>query len=317
MYVLNNSNTVQTEPIYRLAKQNQITQNISLWKGRRNENGQISLQSTNTTLSKPTLSDIDSAIVWMLRKDLHRKLPSLLNDVKKWIDLLSIYYPGSDLVKNFLHYLNEFMKNRNTLSSMELQNYVNSTSTIKLPDLKLNHCNGSDTTKRGYPCTLWTLFHSMTVKQALLAEQNKLPSNTKPSNMIVSIREFIRKFFLCEECAAHFINMTSNAENEIDSYKGCVLYLWRGHNKVNQRLRYDVISNDPVWPKVPFPTKQQCHLCVVKIDEKGDALEYDENETYNYLKRFYQLTNKADNQNYNHALLLWFFLFSFSTLCSY
>ncbi len=44
---------------------------------------------------------------------------------------------------------------------------------IKLPELKFNHCNGSDSSKRGYPCTLWVLFHSLTVKQAILNEQNK------------------------------------------------------------------------------------------------------------------------------------------------
>jgi hypothetical protein len=53
-------------------------------------------------------------------------------------------------------------------------------------------------------------------------------SNVKPSDVIVAIREFVRKFFLCEECTKHFINMTTNAENEIDSYKENVLYLWRG-----------------------------------------------------------------------------------------
>lgn len=85
----------------------------------------------------------------------------------------------------------------------------------------------------------------MTVKQALLAEDNKcklisnekqsnvflfsVPSNAKPTDVIVPIREFVRKFFLCEECVKHFTNMTSNAEHEIPSYQENVLYLWRGN----------------------------------------------------------------------------------------
>ena len=44
---------------------------------------------------------------------------------------------------------------------------------IKLPAIKFEHCNGSDPSKRGYPCSLWVLFHGMSVKQALLAEQNQ------------------------------------------------------------------------------------------------------------------------------------------------
>jgi hypothetical protein len=42
---LNNSKIVQTEPIYHLTKENKITSDIGIWKGIRNENGQISLQS--------------------------------------------------------------------------------------------------------------------------------------------------------------------------------------------------------------------------------------------------------------------------------
>ena len=51
----------------------------------------------------------------------------------------------------------------------------------------------------------------------------------KPWDIIVSIRKFIGKFFLCEECAQHFKNMTANAENEVNSFKESVLYLWRGN----------------------------------------------------------------------------------------
>ncbi len=83
-----------------------------------------------------------------------------------------------------------------------------------------------------------------------------------------------------------------------------------GHNKVNQRLRGEEISNDPAWPKVPFPSKEQCNSCVRQVDENDDALEYDENETYNYLKNYYNLKNisskkgGAMKQLYNYSLLL-------------
>ncbi len=149
--------------------------------------------------------------------------------------------------------------------------------------------------------------------------------------MIESIREFIRHFFLCEECSKHFLSMTTNAANEIHSYKENVLYLWRGnqyeishfnyskssqylgHNKVNKRLRVDELTNDPSWPKVPFPTKEQCNSCVRQVDENYDAVEYDENETYNYLKNYYNLKNVSSKKNtatnlrYNHLLSLFLF----------
>jgi hypothetical protein len=61
-----------------------------------------------------------------------------------------------------------------------------------------------------------------------------VPSNGKPSDVVVSIREFIGNFFLCEECATHFVNMTFNAESEINSFEESVLYLWR--SKANNSL---------------------------------------------------------------------------------
>ncbi|CAF1192510.1 unnamed protein product [Adineta steineri] len=328
LFVLNNSKTIQTEPIYRLAEQNQITKDISIIKGIREKTGQITLQPIdseqimkpfvldkniishfetinrkNIATLKPTLSDIDSATVWMINRDLRRGLPDLTENVKSWIKTLYTYYPGSNTMKNFLFNLNEFVKNYTTLSPTEYQTYINSTSIIKLPQLKFDHCNGSDSSKRGYPCTLWVLFHSMTVKQAILAEQNALPSDIKPSDVIVSIREFIGNFFLCEECVTHFVNMTINAENEIKSHHESILYLWRSHNIVNKRLRYEEYTNDPNWPKVPFPTKEQCNLCAQQIDENGDAREYNENETYKFLKEFYSLNNSMRIQTYNLILL--------------
>jgi hypothetical protein len=82
---------------------------------------------------------------------------------------------------------------------------------------------------------------------------------------------------------------------------------------VNKRLRVDELTNDPSWPKVPFPTKEQCNSCVRQVDENYDAVEYDENETYNYLKNYYNLKNVSSKKNtatnlrYNHLLSLFLF----------
>ncbi|CAF1263111.1 unnamed protein product [Adineta ricciae] len=341
LYVLNNSKTVYKEPIFRLHTTNPVKPGVSLWKGSRNEHGEITLEPMDSTQAmkqfvlnvhnsshsdkvenekpgalKPTLTDVDSTVVWMVNKDLRRKLPTLFEDVKSWLNVLHTYYPGSDNIKTFLYDLINFMNDRTTLTSKELQNYINSTSIIKLPDIKFDHCNGSDPTKRGYTCGLWLLFHSMTVKQALLAEDNKLPSNAKPTDVIVPIREFVRKFFLCEECVKHFTNMTSNAEHEISSYKENVLYLWRGHNKVNERLRNEELSSDPAWPKVPFPTKQECNTCVRQVDENNDATEFDENEVYNYLKEYYdiQKTSSKSSTIVHEQYSLMILLFSLLTI---
>jgi hypothetical protein len=88
-----------------------------------------------------------------------------------------------------------------------------------------------------------------------------------------------------------------------------------GHNQVNKRLRYEELTNDPAWPKIPFPSKRECDSCVRQVDENDDALEYDENETYNYFKEYYNIKNLSTKQNtatyqrYNHLLFLFSLLF--------
>ncbi len=36
----------------------------------------------------PTVTDVDSAVVWMINRDLRRKLPTLFEDVKAWLKVL-------------------------------------------------------------------------------------------------------------------------------------------------------------------------------------------------------------------------------------
>ena len=36
----------------------------------------------------PTVTDVDSAVVWMITRDLRRKLPALYDDVKAWVNVL-------------------------------------------------------------------------------------------------------------------------------------------------------------------------------------------------------------------------------------
>ena len=47
---------------------------------------------------------------------------------------------------------------------------------------------------------------------------------------------------------------------EVSNYKDAVLLLWFLHNKANYRLSGD-ISEDPVFPKQTFPSKEFCSSC--------------------------------------------------------
>lgn len=65
---------------------------------------------------------------------------------------------------------------------------------MELPSLEFRHCRGSDLTKRGYPCSLWILFHSLTVQQALQIEQNRRKKNEKFASGIENLCFFSLSF---------------------------------------------------------------------------------------------------------------------------
>lgn len=59
-----------------------------------------------------------------------------------------------------------------------------------------------------------------------------------------------------------------------------VLWLWRGHNKVNKRLKGEA-SEDPHFPKQQFPPKELCPEC------RDSAGSFDEEKVLQFLIRYY------------------------------
>lgn len=54
--------------------------------------------------------------------------------------------------------------------------------------------------------------------------------------MLQAIRGYVRFFFGCRDCAAHFEKMASGSMHRVGSPNSAVLWLWSSHNKVNARL---------------------------------------------------------------------------------
>lgn len=133
------------------------------------------------------------------------------------------------------------------------------------------NCQGSTQGYRGYPCSMWVLFHSM-----LAICEDKTPNVEYDAvGVLLMIRQYIDNFFSCSYCRQHFLYMTANATNEIKSNSEAVLYLWKRHNNVNARLRYDD-SADPEHPKVQYPPKASCPKCydVLDIPESDILVTY-------------------------------------------
>ena len=99
-------------------------------------------------------------------------------------------------------------------------------------------CLGSDPKYRGYPCSLWQTFHTITVG-ALLADEFDMSEEVSKT-----IYDYVHHFFTCRHCADHFaeeVAKSNNPSNKINNLpmwpSDTVFWMWRLHNMANLRLK--------------------------------------------------------------------------------
>lgn len=144
-----------------------------------------------------------------------------------------------------------------------------------------NQCAGSTSESRGYTCGLWMLFHSLSVR---MPEKNGSRSGQEWLDVI---RGFVQHFFQCGDCAKHFLEYAGKSDaRDVDTKRDGVLWLWRTHNLVNDRLSREqdsVGKGDPLFPHQQWPSKEHCRNCIVDTD-------YFEDNVYKFLFKYYNGT---------------------------
>ncbi|KAL4151652.1 hypothetical protein PRNP1_008594 [Phytophthora ramorum] len=108
-----------------------------------------------------------------------------------------------------------------------------------------------------YTCGLWTLFHSMTVRDTRVGDSS---GSWKSSDTMAAIRLYVKFFFGCEDCRQHF--MEANPESLVEELAASdtngphavVMWAWKMHNKVNKRLKRD-----------QWPSTSDCSSCYIDI----------------------------------------------------
>eukprot|EP00252_Welwitschia_mirabilis_P004192 TRINITY_DN1444_c0_g1_i2.p1 TRINITY_DN1444_c0_g1~~TRINITY_DN1444_c0_g1_i2.p1 ORF type:complete len:222 (+),score=28.70 TRINITY_DN1444_c0_g1_i2:103-768(+) len=142
-------------------------------------------------------------------------------------------------------------------------------------------------------CGLWLLFHSLSVRV----------EDGESMTTFTTICDFVRQFFVCEECRQHFSKMCSSIQEPIKSRLDLVLWIWNAHNQVNQRLMVEEATlgtGDPKFPKVIWPPKHLCSTCQISSSKKNNHLLLDgwnKTEVYNFLVNFYGNTLRKSTQN--------------------
>ncbi|XP_020592949.1 sulfhydryl oxidase 1-like isoform X2 [Phalaenopsis equestris] len=143
-------------------------------------------------------------------------------------------------------------------------------------------CRGSSNETRGYSCGLWILLHSLSVRIG----------DGEAQLTFTVIHDFVYNFFICEECRRHFHEMCSSAPVPFNTTRALVLWLWRSHNNVNERLMREEKESgteDHRYPKMIWPPKDLCPSCSFSSSSKaGHAiLDWNEDEVFKFITNYY------------------------------
>lgn len=260
------------------------------------DNGKAESDAVNSHSFGVHMQDLESALHYSLRQEVSicktidgEKLEVLRN----FISVLAKYFPGRGEVMRFLWILSsqlgEGVASLTGESWMELIDSAQNKEAFLPERVKWVCCQGSHPRYRGYPCSMWTLFHVLTV--AAYEKTGAVNAQEVPQ----AIRGYMKHFFGCHECSQNFLKMAENLEQEIHRPLEAVMWLWRSHNKANKRLHGDIFE-DPDHPKVQFPSVKDCQQC--HIEDKFDSAvdpeqepKWDEKAVAFFLLKYYGKDN--------------------------
>ncbi|KAK6196017.1 hypothetical protein SNE40_001322 [Patella caerulea] len=207
--------------------------------------------------------------------------------LQNYVSVLSKYLPGRDEIKTFLQQVNDWLTTvSKPLSGGDWLHGIDGLQDelVYLPDkVQWVGCKGSAAEYRGYPCSMWTLFHTLTVNAYL----NEKVEDVK--EVIHAIAGYMKYFFGCAECTENFLKMAASADKDLRKKKDMVIWLWSAHNKANKRLHGD-LSEDPEYPKIQFPSPEACPKCY-SADSKPWNPTWKTDEVLRFLVEMYRAKN--------------------------
>merc|ERR1712080_557990 len=157
-------------------------------------------------------------------------------------------------------------------------------------------CAGSSPRYRGYPCSLWTLFHTLTVIAESSDPAFLYGGVSTVANAMIG---YIAQFFSCRDCALHFSNHVSSLGFLPTTADQSILWLWTIHNKANSALSGDP-TEDPAHPKIQWPSPSNCPACRQFRDRwtpltRINGEMWSQGDVIDYIKSVYSEDNLIDN----------------------
>lgn len=188
-------------------------------------------------------ADLDNTLRYSLNNEI--PLQPLISDekmtaLKNYIHALAIYYPIKSGAVPFLGKVYVKLMEMEEISGENFKRLVRSTADEIAPGYFRKHewkgCRGSEDSYRGYPCGLWSMFHTLSVNHALQHDKRGSQS-ASPKDILVAMHGYVEHFFGCADCSQHFVQMSANRGlHDVKGYEENVLWLWKAHNEVNARL---------------------------------------------------------------------------------
>lgn len=247
--------------------------------------------------SKVYSADLESALHYLLRVELatHNTLEGEeLKIFKDFVTLVAKLYPGGGSVVKLMETLSDW------LLSLPLQripyqavldlvdNKMRISGVFLGAELRWVGCQGSRAGLRGYPCSLWTLFHVLTVQHdAMPTALDNTALEGEAAAVLQVMRRYIRTFFGCEQCGRHFEQAAAASLETVQSREQQILWLWNQHNMVNYRLAGS-FSDDPLFPKAPWPSPSLCSSC---HEEKNGIHVWNHDNVLLFLRQHYGASN--------------------------
>ncbi|XP_052524590.1 sulfhydryl oxidase 2 isoform X1 [Tympanuchus pallidicinctus] len=247
--------------------------------------------------SKLYMADLESGLHYLFRVELatHRMLEGAeLKTFKDFVTISAKLFPGRQPVVKLLETLQEWLVSLplDKIPYDAILDLVN--NKMRISGIFLTKrtewvgCQGSRPELRGYTCSLWKLFHTLTVQAALRPTaliNTGLEDN--PRIVLEVMQRYVHHFFGCKACAQHFEEMAKESMDSVQTWDRAVLWLWEKHNVVNSRLAGD-LTEDPKFPKVQWPTPDLCPECHEEV--KG-LHSWNEAQVLQFMKHHYDSGN--------------------------
>ncbi|XP_037947120.1 sulfhydryl oxidase 1-like [Teleopsis dalmanni] len=262
--------------------------NLLLLAERQHENEEI-VKEVKKNKHLVYQADLEMAIRGTIFNEVS-KVGEISNDrllaLQRFLAVLNRYNPLGANGKIFITKLYEYVMQFNQqLSGKDFENEVTKLESQYKPIFSANHyvgCTGSQPSTRGFTCSVWQLFHYLTVQAA------RTEISQDPLEILQAMHGYIKHFFGCTNCAEHFQAMATKRKiwstpNKDDA----VLWLWAAHNEVNNRLAGDS-TEDPLFPKIQFPSQSSCSGCYKQpISPATMETNWDKNAVLSFLKNIH------------------------------